>query len=172
MFRTVAVLGLLLAAQAHAGVGVYKWVDAEGKVHFTDQPTGNQPVQQVNTSTLPLGLQDRLRSLDHNLSITHFDGDTTIGIVCAEFDTDYVTSEPVFAQAVEAAKLGTVKTTSSYYDSTRSSYYWQAPARQSYDPRKCPRSSSKKRTLQSRMYEIRFNPDAVSVYRSEESHGH
>ncbi|MCS6786113.1 MAG: DUF4124 domain-containing protein [Thiobacillaceae bacterium] len=41
-------LALLVAGPA-AHAGVYKWTDAQGRVHYSDVPPPQQPVQTVNT---------------------------------------------------------------------------------------------------------------------------
>ena len=38
--RWLAAVTLCLAAQAGVGEGVYKWTDAQGRVHFGDRPPG------------------------------------------------------------------------------------------------------------------------------------
>lgn len=45
MHRLIPVLLLCLAASAEAGV--YKWTDANGKVHYSDQPPPAAEVQKV-----------------------------------------------------------------------------------------------------------------------------
>lgn len=47
MWRTCGTCILLLLGSASLAAGVYKWVDEQGKVHFTDTPPAGQNVEQV-----------------------------------------------------------------------------------------------------------------------------
>ncbi|HUI99670.1 MAG TPA: glutaredoxin family protein [Usitatibacter sp.] len=54
LFACVAVVAMLAAmAAAHAATNVYRWVDKEGKVHFSDTPPAPGDVQDV--SEKPMG---------------------------------------------------------------------------------------------------------------------
>lgn len=55
--------GILLSATASAGI--YKWTDASGKVHYTDQPPSGKKSQALNPNTaLPDRAQDARKNLD------------------------------------------------------------------------------------------------------------
>lgn len=80
MKRALFILPLaLLAATAHAGTA-YKWVDSEGKTHYSDQPPppSAKDVQQkrvgggnfIETSQLPYGVQDAVRRFPVTLYAT------------------------------------------------------------------------------------------------------
>ncbi len=51
MQNVVAVLALLCAALP-AAAGVYKWVDREGKVHYSDTPPANVPSRPVDVPNI------------------------------------------------------------------------------------------------------------------------
>lgn len=54
--RRLAAVTLALAAQAVAAEGVYKWTDAQGRVHFGDRPPGeatSTPIIPPAPSTAP-----------------------------------------------------------------------------------------------------------------------
>jgi hypothetical protein len=57
--RPIAVAGapLLLAATVFAGTaaatGIYRWVDADGTVHFGDSPPPDHPVRQIEVLPPP-----------------------------------------------------------------------------------------------------------------------
>lgn len=44
-------LGLFLGAGIAGAAGVYKWTDADGKVHFTDKPPPDVKAETVRTNT-------------------------------------------------------------------------------------------------------------------------
>lgn len=51
MMRSLTLIGLLLLSMlAHATV--YKWVDKDGKVHYSDEPRANAEAVEVNEKTL------------------------------------------------------------------------------------------------------------------------
>ncbi|MDZ4203030.1 MAG: glutaredoxin family protein [Gallionella sp.] len=82
MSRFVILLGLLLLAPAGAEE-VYRWVDANGKVHYGDKP----PAQAARVDTLKLGdtpappeLPYETRRAQQNFPVTLYIGDS-----CGEF---------------------------------------------------------------------------------------
>jgi hypothetical protein len=180
MNRIVAFAAALCAGivlQAAAGE-VYKWVDKNGTVHYGDRPPDDAGAHEVNTASLPLPLQERLRSLDPYFAITHFGGNLQVGLVCGEFDPESVGSnEPRFAQQVEATSLGTVKPDYSPESHAvvqpRSPHfnYYGGYTGASYPTSKCAWAPPRDARIQRRVYLIRFNPDAVRAYQMPGSPG-
>jgi hypothetical protein len=163
----IAALGAGVVLAASAGE-VYKWTDKDGAVHYGDRPPDDAGAHQVNTASLPLPLQERLRSLDPYFSTTHFGGNLQVGFVCGEFDPDSTGSnEPGFPKQVESTNLGTARIdyspesrmvvpTTRYYG--YSGYVPNVPAS------KCGWGPPRDNKIQRRVYTIRFNPDAVRSY--------
>jgi len=173
------VSGLLaIAAVLPAAAGVYKWVGKDGKVHYGDHPPTDEAVQaeEVNRSGVPLALQERLRGLDPAFIITRISGNLDIAYVCGEFNQEAYDREPRFPGALESARLGSVKSQQdrSYEDyqinSYQSQYNSQYGSRRDSHARrpegKCPPRPAPTGDLKRRLYEIRFNAEAVSAYRT------
>ncbi|MDO8331065.1 MAG: DUF4124 domain-containing protein [Fluviicoccus sp.] len=53
MLRFTPLLLAMLLPAAPAVAEIYQWKDADGKVHFTDQPPANQKSNTVNIRTAP-----------------------------------------------------------------------------------------------------------------------
>ncbi|HEX7810643.1 MAG TPA: DUF4124 domain-containing protein, partial [Burkholderiales bacterium] len=54
MQKALAMAAMLLCAAPAAAAGVYKWIDREGKVHYSDTPPANtvsKPVDLPNIGT-------------------------------------------------------------------------------------------------------------------------
>ncbi|MBL4567835.1 MAG: DUF4124 domain-containing protein [Porticoccus sp.] len=47
-------LGLLIAASTHSVAGIYRWTDAQGKTHFSDQPPEEQVAAEVSNQLSPI----------------------------------------------------------------------------------------------------------------------
>ena len=67
------ILAMLIASTA-AGAGVYKWTDAQGRVHYSDQPPPNdaKSIQQkklggnfIETDELPYATQVAMKRFDN-----------------------------------------------------------------------------------------------------------
>lgn len=52
---------LLIAAASPAHAQVYRWVDAEGRVHYTDKPPPGQRVDETGIRSEPTDLEATLR---------------------------------------------------------------------------------------------------------------
>ena len=168
----VAVLGAGVFLTATAGE-VFKWTDKDGAVHYGDRPPDDAGAHQINTGSLPLPLQERLRSLDPYFSISHFGGNLQVGFVCGEFDPESTGSnEPSFPKQVDATNMGTAKI--DYSAESRAVVMpRQAPSRYyansgyippSYPSSKCAWGPPRDNRVQRRVYLIHFNPDAVRSY--------
>lgn len=184
-------LALLIGIYPAWAASVYKWVDADGKVHYGDRPSTDQAQIAVDASIIPSALQNRLRNLDPHFTITKFSGDTKFGVICGEFNPDITdTQEPHFPVALDASGLGLIRTRSGYsQDEERAKQRYQS----SYDNSKCPsivkydnnacrafrRSASDYRhcierhrtnhridNTKYRTYQIRFNQDVMRQYRA------
>lgn len=156
------IFAVTLAAPALAGV--YKWVGKDGRVHYGDRPPPDDAVQaqEVNRSGVPMALQERLRGLDSDFVITRISGNLETAYVCGEYNTESVPGEPRFPRAVERARLGSVKHFESRYDNDDED---NRSYRSEYSDQRCPQRS-KMRDMAQRMYEIRFDSEAVSAYRA------
>ena len=158
-----------LAVSATAGAGVYKWVDKDGKVRYGDQPPPDQDAQarEINTSAIPLALQERLRQLDTTFSIKRMTGNLETAWVCLTRGADDG-REPAFVTAFAYARLGTIKQS---YNNSEVEYdydqYGSRRLRRGQSQERCPKQApgaTEDRRLE--VYEIRFDPQAVSRYRS------
>ncbi|HVT34170.1 MAG TPA: DUF4124 domain-containing protein [Nevskiaceae bacterium] len=152
MFLTAAAL---LGGTAFAGV--YKWVDADGRVHYGDRPPANAGAQAVSVGAIPSGLEERLRALDPDFSITRLSGDLKETLVCGEFDAHGVRdAQPRFLPALKASGLAEVLP-----DEGQPTVRGQrAPF---YDRDRCPPPAPQQRLAQ-RSYRIQFTPDAIAAY--------
>lgn len=165
-----AACGACLFVQASAAE-VYKWVDKEGGVHFGDRPPDGAGAHEVNTASLPLALQERLRSLDPYFTITHFGGNVEVGYVCGEFNPD--SGEPRFPTQVESTRLGTIRVDSAAANAGMTTVVVPHYTRRGTTttlaavPGKCAWSAQRDPNTQRRAYEIRFNPDAVRTYHGD-----
>ena len=53
MSKVLLLLGLLPFLLGTAGAGIYKWVDAEGKVHLGDSPPPGQGAESIQAAPAP-----------------------------------------------------------------------------------------------------------------------
>ena len=53
MFGRIIVLALTLAAGTTVMAEVFKWVDEDGKVHYSDKPSGSHDTQQLDIQSRP-----------------------------------------------------------------------------------------------------------------------
>lgn len=167
-----------MAAAVPAMAGVYKWVGKDGKVHYGDHPPADEAVaaEEVNRSGVPLALQERLRGLDPAFVITRISGNLEVAYVCGEFNQENYGHEPRFQTALESAGLGRVKSQEdrSYeeyqinaYNAQYNSQYGSRYGTRTKRPEsKCPPRPAPTGDVKRRLYEIRFNADAVSAYRT------
>jgi hypothetical protein len=62
--RTLAVALPLLLVALPAGADIYKWTDAQGRVHFSDQPSGGQtPAEPVEVRDYKPGSDEATRQI-------------------------------------------------------------------------------------------------------------
>lgn len=178
----LALAAVLLGAALPAAAGVYKWVDKNGKTHYGDRPPPEEvaKVEEVNRSGVPLALQERLRGLDSKFIIVKISGNLDVAYVCGEFSQEDYGHEPRFPFLLEQARLGKTRGQQdrSYEDhvyneqATRmQALYSSQYGSRSYErPKLRPEGRCPPRQvtgdMQRRLYEIRFNADAVSAYRT------
>lgn len=161
--------GICALMAGTAGAGVYKWVDKDGKVRYSDRPPPEQAgaAQEVNRSAVPIALQERLRKMDPDFSIKRISGNLTSAAVCLEVK-QHDRDVPQFVSAFEASNLGKIQKAADIYDGYAQEYDEQGQSMnrvKKVDDR-CPqRRVTYETNTAFRVYEIKFDPKAVSAYR-------
>lgn len=149
----------LLAAAASADI--YKWVDKDGRVRYSDQPPPDtSQAHEINTSNVPLALQKRLRQMDPGFSIKRISGNLEVAWVCLTAKaTDY--EEPPFVTAFKSSDLGDIQPGAS----AKVQYDDEGNLRRGGGTALCPERQADGSDLRWIVYEIRFDPKAVKIYR-------
>jgi hypothetical protein len=171
-FRAALIVAVVAAAVSTvAAAGVYKWVDKDGHVKYGDRPPPSEAAaaQEVNRSAVPVALQERLRKLDPDFTIRRINGNVGIASVCLELDP-YERGDPRFVQEFGTSKLGEIRKAADLSHGYETEY--DDNGRQVRNARKaddrCPdRRNDREATTIFRIYQITFDPKAVSAYRTE-----
>lgn len=59
---------IVMATAGSAMAGLYKWYDAEGQVHYTDNPPSDKKIQTLNPDTaLPTGVEKEKSALEKQM---------------------------------------------------------------------------------------------------------
>lgn len=101
---------LIVHSTAQAGE-IYKWVDSQGKPHFSDKPPGkDQGHPRVETlHGIPIEIQRRIRELAGNsVSISSITGDDRQCIISGDSPTHVLTT--AFVKRLEDNEVGTLST--------------------------------------------------------------
>lgn len=163
-------LGLIFAAlacvlAAEAGAGMYKWVDKDGHVIYGDRPPPGEAAhsEKINTSAVPLALQERLQQLDRSFSIKRISGNLDVAWVCLEFSAEE-RYEPAFVAAFNASNLGSIKQAAEVQYHTEYDNEGN-PRSRSRKGDRCPEHRARGSDMRWGVYEIHFDPKTVNVYR-------
>lgn len=160
----MAVGALASICAAGASAGVYKWVDKDGRVIYGDQPPPQNTGQsrEINTSGVPLALQERLRQLDRTFTIRRITGNLDNAYVCLQIAAAEA-YQPAFVAELDSSNLGTIAPAAAEqdtvdYDSAGRPLYRRGGVR-------CPEHDNSSADTQWVVYQIHFDPKAVAAYR-------
>lgn len=101
---------LMVHAVTQAGE-IYKWVDNQGKSHFSDKPPGtDQGHPRVETlNGIPIDIQKRIRELaGKGVSISSITGDNRQCVITGDSDTRVLTT--AFVKRLEDNGVGVLST--------------------------------------------------------------
>jgi hypothetical protein len=171
-FFRMALIGAaaFAAISGVARAGVYKWVDKDGHVKYGDRLPPDQAgsAQEVNRSAVPLALQERLKKLDPDFRIKRISGNLGIAAVCLEvFPNDR--GDPRFVQEFATSKLGDIRKAADLAYGYETEYDEGGVARRNVKKAddRCPdRRNDRDNSATFRIYQLIFDPKAVSAYRT------
>jgi len=162
-----AALAAVFSAEAVAAV--YKWVDKNGNVIYGDQPPPDKTAQskEINTSAVPLALQERLRQLDRGFTIKRITGNIDVAWVCLEYSiSDRYEPSPAFVSAFNSTNLGTIQPGAMVQDNVQYNYDANGRLRSSRNGTdRCPEHQADTSGMIWGVFEIHFDPKAVVIYR-------
>lgn len=172
LFRIALISAAVSAAiLGVASAGVYKWVDKDGQVRYGDRPPPSEAgtAQEVNRSAVPMALQDRLKKMDPDFRIKRINGNLGIASVCLEVNR-HDRGDPQFVQEFASSKLGEIHKVADLAYGYGTEYDDQGQTigtTQKADDR-CPdRRNDRNSSTMFRIYQITFDPKAVSAYRTQ-----
>ncbi len=109
--RVLLAVSLFACSAMSQASEVYKWVDSQGKSHFSDRPpTPDQGHLRVETvHGIPKSIQERIRGLARNgVNVTTIDGEGRQCVISGDASTHILTA--AFAKRLTDEGIGTLST--------------------------------------------------------------